>query len=98
MTVFEDARREVLASFEPAIQRVLVKDELVFEVSADSKVSCRFSRGACSSPSKCDPAKPRAWVCGSSFSHVKRMGCCVAYRRLDAGLAQGVSGNRRFPK
>lgn len=98
---FEDARREVLASLDPNDQRRLAEDPAVEgdPVSPTLKVCCRFSGGACSSPSKRVASKPKkAWVCGSNFSHNQRKECCIAYRRLEAGLAAGISGNRRFPK
>ena len=98
LVTLEDVRREVLGSLSCEEQQRLAL-ELVREsvqVPADLRVSCPFggSMGACKSPSK----RKKAWVCGSNFSHNERMDCCIFYRRLDSGLRDGVSGNRRFRK
>ncbi len=66
----------------------------VFRVPDDLKVSCQKC-DVCRSPSKRDPAKPRAWLCGSGFSHNDRLGLCVVYRRLDRGLRDGECAGRR---
>lgn len=98
---FEAARREILASLDPEEQRRLSEDPVVDAtlVSRELKISCPFNNGACSSPSKHNASKPKkSWVCGSNFCHTQRMESCISYRRLDAGLAPGVSGNKRFPK
>ncbi len=98
----EDVRREVLNGLSREEQQKIAQ-ELVqesFRVAPDLKVSCPFGgcAGACRSPSKRGPSRPKTWVCGSNFSHDDRMGCCIAYRRLNFGLRDGVGGNRRFRK
>lgn len=93
MTSLEDARRAVLDDFSVEERRRLTEDKeaagnVEFQgIPADLKVSCRFSGdGGCRSPSKRDPTRSKAWVCGSNFSHNERLNCCVAYCRLNAGV------------
>ena len=98
MISLEDVRREVLGSLDHEQQQKIAQ-ELVVDASLVPgylKVSCPFGgcSGVCRSPSK----RKEKWVCGSDFSHDDRLVSCVAYRRLDRGLRDGVSGNRRFRK
>ena len=91
-----EARRQVLSSFSVDQQRRLAED-VSFEITPDLKVSCKYG-DACTSPSRRDQTKSKAWICGSSCSHNGRMQGCVCYLRFERVLLQGQSGNRRFPK
>ncbi len=66
-------------------------------VPSDAKVSCKYG-DACTSPSRRDQTKPKAWMCGSDHSHDDRLGGCAVYCRFENYLKHGESGNRRFPK
>lgn len=86
---------DLLFKFDPATGRNEVVAPLVhpklappakerFHVPPGLKVSCP-SFLQCRSPSKRDPAKPKAWICGGGFCHVDRLDGCVEYRRLSRG-------------
>ncbi len=94
-----DIRREILSDFTDEEQRRLTSDVTVDVslVPANLKVSCPFG-DRCTSPSRRDQSRRRSWLCGSNASHDDRVCGCVAYVRLDKGLLDGQSGNRRFPK
>ena len=92
-STLEDVRREVLSGLSVEDQQRIAA-ELVVDVSlvpGDLKVSCPFSGGLCNSPSKRDPVRRRAWMCGSNFSHDDRRAACVAYLRLDRRLPDGLN-------
>jgi hypothetical protein len=95
---FAAARREVLADFSPAERKLLASDDLVGSllIPADAKVSCKFG-DACTSPSRRDQTKRKAWLCGSDFSHMDRVCGCVAYCRFERFLSDVVSAHNRRP-
>jgi hypothetical protein len=95
----DEARRAVLADFSSAEQRCLTSDVVVDSslLPADAKVSCKFG-DCCTSPSRRDQSKSKAWLCGSNYSHNDRVGGCVGYCRFERFLVAGQSGNGRFPK
>ncbi len=74
------ARKQILADFSPEEQRRLIDDFV--DVPMDAKVSCKFG-DACTSPSRRDPTKRKAWLCGSDSSHNVRLRGCIAYCRFE---------------
>lgn len=89
------AKRAVLSDFSPAQQKLLAVDAI--EIPSYAKVSCQYG-DACTSPSRRDQTKPKAWLCGSRFSHDDRMAGCVAYCRFERFLQSCESGIRRLMK
>jgi hypothetical protein len=91
-----DARRKVLDDFSAEERKRLavdvVADSLV--ISPDAKVSCPYG-DACTSPSRRDQTKSKAWLCGSSFSHKDRLCGCITYCRFERFLKDGQTANRR---
>lgn len=87
--------RELSAEEKQALELVASVDSCNgFEISPTLKVSCKYG-DACTSPSRRDQTKRKAWLCGSDFSHENRKSGCVAYCRFERFLQ---SGNRRVPK
>jgi len=86
-------REQVLAGSSVEKRRRLADD--FFDVPIDAKVSCKFG-GACTSPSRRDQTKRRAWLCGSDYTHSDRLGGCVAYCRFERFLKVKQSANSRF--
>ncbi len=87
-----DARRQILADFSPAEQKRLAVDVVVDSslIPPDAKVSCKYGE-CCTSPSRRDQTKPKAWNCGSTVSHNQRMTGCIAYCRFERYL-QNMTG------
>ncbi|MCW4024956.1 MAG: hypothetical protein NWF01_07980 [Candidatus Bathyarchaeota archaeon] len=61
---------------------------------SELRVSCPFS-DTCKSPSRKDPTKRKAWLCGSDFCHNDRKSGCIEYQRLHNGLKRGESAKDR---
>jgi hypothetical protein len=93
-----DVSREILNDFSPTEQRRLNSDITVdsLVLPADAKVSCKYG-DCCTSPSRRDQTKSKAWLCGSNYSHMDRVGGCVGYCRFERFLSDGVSARDRRP-
>lgn len=91
-------RALVLADFSPEERRRLDDAAADFvNVPVDAKVSCKFG-DACTSPSRRDPTKCKAWLCGSDSSHNVRLRGCIAYYRFERVLKNKQSYKQGFAK